>query len=67
MSIPMDGSFYADGRRIFKAPHRKMKEDGGSTVSIGFPVAEVTKYVSDADEIAKAIADAMNAYEPLRS
>lgn len=65
MSIPMDGSFYTEGRKILKAPKETKREDGSSGITIGFPVAEVLDYINNADDIARAIAEAMNA-SPLR-
>lgn len=45
MSEEPDGHYYAKGNRIFRAPVRTPKEGGGSTISIGFPVCDVSEFV----------------------
>lgn len=59
MTIPNDGSYYAEGRTVFKAPLREPREDGGADITIGFPVCTASEWVTK--EAPQAIADALNA------
>lgn len=58
---PMDGRYYAKGSRIFKAPKSEAKEGGGKTVSLGFPVLDVTEFVGT--DGVSFIVDALNKHE----
>lgn len=51
--------FTAEGRKICKAPAQVDRENGKTTFSLGFPICEVYEYITNAEEIAKAIAKAM--------
>ena len=59
MTIPNDGSYYAEGRTVFKAPLREPREDGGADITIGFPVCTASEWVTK--EAPQTIADALNA------
>ena len=54
-----DGSYYAEGRTVFKAPLREPREDGGADITIGFPVCTASEWVTK--EAPQTIADALNA------
>ena len=53
-----DGSYYAQGRTVRRAPLEKPLPQGGKSISIGFPVCVLHDAVGD--EAAVIIADAMN-------
>ncbi len=58
--VPQDGRFYIKGSRIFKAP-KATKIEGGKSISLGFPVCEVTEYIG-AEGMA-FIVEALNLHE----
>lgn len=58
--IPQDGRYYIKGARIFKAP-KATKVEGGKSITIGFPVCEVTEYIG-AEGMA-FIVEALNLHE----
>jgi len=53
----LDGSYYVEGRIVHRAPLAKKTETGRS-ISLGFPVCELSEWVGD--EAAQIIADALN-------
>jgi len=53
------GQFYADGRRVFKAPIDVVYSDGRRGSSMGFLLCEVSEYI---DGGAEYIVKALNAY-----
>jgi hypothetical protein len=52
--------FHAEGRRIFKSAVQTDRPDGSGSISLGFPVLEVFDYVTNAEEIANAVAEALS-------
>lgn len=53
--------YYAKGDTIHKRPIRTPKDGGGATITIGFPVCQMTDFVGA--EGAQFVADALNAHE----
>lgn len=51
------GSYYAEGRTVHRAPLAK-ETPTGQSISLGFPVCELSDWVGD--EAAQIIADALN-------
>jgi len=54
-----DGSYYSEGRTIFKAPQVTGKDNNSSSMTLGFPICEVGDWLTDADEVAKWIAEVL--------
>ena len=59
MSTPYDGRYYANRQSVFKAPAETMRPDGTSGISLGFPVCEVSDFISG--DGPDQVADLMNA------
>ncbi len=53
-----DGNYFADGRLVHKSPE-KAGAGSGVSITIGFPVCQLSEWVGD--EAAQVIADALNA------
>lgn len=53
--------YYVQGDTVIKRPVRTPKDGGDATVSLGFPVCTVSKYVGS--DAAPFIADALNKHE----
>lgn len=58
----MDGSYYAKGEVVYRAPLRKQKADGSSSISMGFPVCEMHEAAAGQAEI---LAAALNSHASL--
>lgn len=56
------GHYYADGRRVYKAPIERIYSDGSHVHTMGFRVCECNEYV---DGAAEEIVTALNAQEGL--
>lgn len=56
------GNYYADGRRVYKAPIERIYSDGSHVHTMGFLVCECSEYV---DGAAEEIVTALNAQEGL--
>lgn len=52
--------FRAEGRTIFKEPVERKNADGSTSITIGFPVFEVTDYVTNPEHVAKVVAEMMS-------
>jgi hypothetical protein len=63
MTEPMDGTFYAKGRVIHRSPIEKVRPDGRTSISVGFPVCEVSEYLNE--NAAQKLADILNAHDPM--
>lgn len=56
---PDDGTYYAEGRAVFRAPKATKHADGSTTYTMGFRVCVVDEHVTEG--AAAFIAAAMNA------
>lgn len=54
-----DGTYYAKHGMVWKRPERRRKPDGGTAISLGFPVCKMHEAVGD--EAAETVAALMNA------
>jgi hypothetical protein len=59
VSAAFDGRFYAEDGQVWKAPTRT-----GTGVRLGFVVAHVNDNITDQQDVARLIADALNSYAP---
>lgn len=53
-----DGSYYAEGRVVRKAPLSRKRDDGTTSITIGFPVCTISEYL--ADDAAATLAELLN-------
>lgn len=53
--------YYAKGDTIYKRPVRTPNDDGGATISIGFPVCKLTEFVGT--DGAQFVVDAFNNHD----
>lgn len=66
--VPMDGSYFARGDQVWKAPVRRPLEGGGHTITLGFPVCVIAEgciAVSGTPSPAEQIASALNLAESI--
>jgi hypothetical protein len=58
-----DGSYYADGRTVFRNPVATVNPSGGKNITLGFPVCNL--HDACPDEGAAIIAQCLNAHDDL--
>jgi hypothetical protein len=45
MGVPTDGSYYLDGKTIKRSPIHTKNDDGGTTITMGFPVCTLSEWI----------------------
>jgi hypothetical protein len=62
MKDAMDGRFYFEKGKVWRAPHSKPRDGGGESITMGFHVCTVSDLLSQegGEAIAKALNEALD-------
>lgn len=61
-----DGSYYTEGRQVWRRPERVEDANGKAAIRLGFPVCVVNENICDPYGAARLIAEAMNTHRLAR-